>query len=92
MTGSRKLHLEETVSSVAIGDEHFESPTEPVDGSNVTFTTEYVFQSESLFVFRNGTLILASDDDGWLEIGEREFETRIPWRVGDTLTVRYLEA
>jgi hypothetical protein len=77
---------------MSFGDEHFESPTEPVNGSNVVFTTEYVYQRESLFVFRNGTLILASDDDGWLETGDQEFETRIPWHVGDRVTVRYLEA
>lgn len=76
---------------MALGDEHLEEPPEPVDGTNVSFTTAFPYQPGTLFVWRGGQLIRSTDDDGFVETGAQTFETRIPWLTGDTLTVRYLE-
>jgi len=76
---------------MAANEERIEIPIGEVNGSNVTFVTNFAYQAGTLHVWRGGQLIRSTDDDGFIEVDETTFETRIPWLLGDTITVMYLE-
>jgi hypothetical protein len=79
---------------MATGDEKIETPAGDIDGANEYFTTSLPYVSGTLKVWRDGVLVRRYDDDGWAELSPSlgTFRIREVPRLGDTLSVRYIEA
>lgn len=68
----------------------FEVPFGAVDGSNQVFTVSRDYQIGSVMVELNGQLKVAANDDGWVELGGRDVQMKIPPKTGDVVQIYYL--
>jgi len=69
-----------TILEDAIGD---------IDGVNTNFSTSKIYIKGSLKVFINGMLRKSDWDDGWYELGGKDFKLKEPPLPGDTVSVIY---
>lgn len=62
-----------------------------VDGVNKLFETSVDYETGTLAVFRNGTLLERSADNGWAELGGNEFEMKVAPLTKDVIHVFYMD-
>jgi len=68
----------------------FETPSEPINGVNKTFTTNADYVSKSVRVWLNGLLQRKDLVDGWVELGFKKVQLQEAPRVGDVLQLYYV--
>jgi len=62
-----------------------------IDGVNQVFTTPTAYRSNTIALWVNGQLKVASNDDGFVEVDATTVELRIPPQVGEVLQVMYTQ-
>ena len=73
------------------GDEIIEDGIGLCNGINVEFSTSKPFESVSLWVWKNGQLILPTDDDGFDILSSTSYRMREPPKEGDSIRHRFVE-
>jgi len=68
----------------------FETPPEPVNGTNKTFTTLADYVSKSVRVWQNGMLQRKDLIDGWVELGFKKVQMKEAPRNGDVIQLYYI--
>jgi len=60
------------------------------NGVNTVFVTPSAYLAGSVQVWRNGVLLRADADDGWVELGHRRIAMKTAPVAGDTLAAYYV--
>lgn len=70
----------------------FEVPFGIVNGFNTLFTLRAPYVPNTTVVFLNGQAKVATYQDGWVEMGGKNLQLKIPPQTGDIIQVYYMIA
>jgi hypothetical protein len=68
----------------------FETPTEPINGTNTIYTTQAPYVAKSTRVWLNGLLQRKDLIDGWVELGGKKVQMQEAPETGDVLQIYYI--
>jgi hypothetical protein len=68
----------------------FSVATGTADGHNTVFELPRPYVPKSLVVYLNGRASVATFDDGWVELGGRKLQMKVPPRPGDTIMAFFM--
>lgn len=69
----------------------FQIAVGPVNGVNKQFETSEEYTVDTLVVFRNGALLERSADNGWMELGGKQFEMKMVPLTEDVVHCFYMD-
>jgi hypothetical protein len=77
--------------AIQLGQPSFEERVQGVvDGSNTLFKTSKKYRPGTLIVFRSGQALVASRDNGFIEIGGKNFRMKQAPVVDDVIGAYYV--